>query len=95
VGSPAVARTASASRRGLGELPLIVLTAGRIAWSPEFTSAEIEAMTGLWARFHDEHARLSNRGVCRDAPDSGHAIHIERPEVVIEAIREVIASARA
>jgi pimeloyl-ACP methyl ester carboxylesterase len=85
----------ASARRDLGPLPLIVLTAGRIAWSPEFTSAEIEAMTRLWTRFHDEHARLSTRGVRRDAPDCGHAIHIERPEVVVEAIREVIASAGA
>jgi pimeloyl-ACP methyl ester carboxylesterase len=87
-------RIVAAARRDLGALPLIVLTAGRIAWNPEFTSTEIEAMTGLWTTFHDEHARLSTRGVRRAVPESGHAIHIERPDVVVEAIREVILLAR-
>ncbi len=86
-------RVLAAARRSLGDLPLIVLTAGRIAWSPEFTADEVEAMTRLWTTFHEEYAALSTRGVRRDIPDSAHSIHVERPDVVVEAIRDVIALA--
>ena len=84
----------AAARRTLGDLPLIVLTAGQITWDPVFTASEVDAMTRLWTTFHEEHASLSSRGVRRGVPDSGHSIHIERPEVVIQAIRDVIALAK-
>lgn len=83
-------RIIAAARRSLGDLPLIVLTAGQITWSADFTADEVQAMTELWTMFHNEHAALSTSGVRRDVPDCGHSIHIERPEVVVEAIREVI-----
>jgi hypothetical protein len=43
---------------------------------------------------HDEVAALSTRGVRRTV-DSGHSIQMQRPEVVIAAIEEVMALARA
>ena len=86
-------RILAAARRSLGDLPLVVLTAGQITWSPDFTAAEVEAMTQLWSTFHEEHAALSTRGVRRDVPGCTHNIHVERPEVVAEAIKEVVALA--
>jgi pimeloyl-ACP methyl ester carboxylesterase len=84
-------RILAAAQRSLGDLPLIVLTAGQITWSPEFTAGEVDAMIQLWSTFHDEHAALSTRGVRRDVLDSAHAIHVERPDVVVAAIRQVVA----
>ena len=86
-------RILAKAKRSLGELPLIILTAGRIAWDSAFTNAEVDAMTRLWTTFHDEHAALSTRGVRRDVPDSAHHIHVERPDVVVDAIQDVIAMA--
>jgi pimeloyl-ACP methyl ester carboxylesterase len=89
-------RCLAAARRSLGDLPLIVLTAGArfdAAENPSFTSDEIKAATRLWTTFHEEYASLSSRGVRREVSGCGHAIHIERPDVVVEAIRDVIAMA--
>jgi len=83
-------RILAAAHRNLGDLPLIVLTAGRIVWHPAFAAQEIEAMKRLRILFHEEHAALSSRGTRRDVPDSGHSIHLERPAVVVDAIRDVI-----
>jgi len=87
-------RILDAARQNLGDLPLIVLTAGRIAWGPELSTSEVRSLTDLWVTLHEEHAALSSRGVRRDVPDSAHAIHIEQPDTVITAIREVIELAR-
>lgn len=39
---------------------------------------------------------LSPRGVRRDAPDGvGHMIQLQRPDIVIDAVREVIGLANA
>ena len=88
-------RILGAAQQSLGNLPLIVLTAGRIAWSPELSAGEVKALTELWTTLHEEHAALSTRGIRRDVPNSAHAIHIEQPDAVVAAIREVIELARA
>jgi len=85
----------AAARQGLGERPLgdrplIVLTAGRSsAVRPGETIAQAEARYALWQAMHDEIAALSTRGERRTI-DTGHAIQLERPEVVVAAIEEVL-----
>jgi pimeloyl-ACP methyl ester carboxylesterase len=88
-------RILDAAHQSLGSLPLIVLTAGRIAWNPELSAREVRLLTELWTALHEEHAALSTRGIRRDVPDSAHSIHIEQPDTVVAAIREVIELARA
>jgi hypothetical protein len=43
---------------------------------------------------HDALAALSTRGVNRIVPDSVHPIHLAKPQLVIDAIDEVVDEAR-
>jgi pimeloyl-ACP methyl ester carboxylesterase len=63
----------------LGELPLAVLSATD---APPSQMAE-----------HERAARQSRRGEHRVARQSGHWIPLEEPELVIEAVRNVVAAA--
>jgi pimeloyl-ACP methyl ester carboxylesterase len=83
-----------AARGLLGDIPLIVLMASRSALSGELLESEVEAWRSVKLAMHDEIAALSTRGERRSV-DAGHAIQQEKPEVVIAAIEEVLAAARA
>ena len=63
-----------------GDMPLIVLT----------SSAQAEADSSR----REKLALLSTRGVHRVIAQSGHYVQLDRPQSVIEAIEEVLASAR-
>ncbi len=67
----------------LGNLPLVVLTRGQDGYS----SAEIEAER---KRLQAQLARLSKRGTQVIVP-SGHNMHLENPDAVVNAIRAVFA----
>ena len=86
----------AAARRLLGDMPLIVLTAGKTI-SPRSgeTTATAQARHAAWRTMHDEIAALSTRGERRTVVDAGHGIQSDRPEAVIAAIEEVLARARA
>jgi hypothetical protein len=43
-----------------------------------------------WGPAHDAYAALSRRGRNQLVPDSGHNIPINKPEVVISAVNEVL-----
>lgn len=72
----------------LGDLPLVVLTAGG-----EPQAAPGPFMT-RWARLHQEVAARSSIGVHRVVPGASHLMMIDHPQAVIEAVREVVAEAR-
>jgi pimeloyl-ACP methyl ester carboxylesterase len=77
----------AAHRASLGDMPLVVLARTR---SVPADSLEVERqalMTDL--------AALSTRGRLEYARASGHNIHIEEPDLVVRAIRETVAAARA
>lgn len=82
----------AAARRSLGDMPVIMLTAGRPP--PQLSEDKVESWNKALAAMHDEFAALSTRGIRRTV-DAGHGIQIEKPEVVIGAIEEVLAKARA
>ena len=81
----------AAARRPLGDMPIIMLTAGRLP--PNVPAEQADAWRKVLADMHDEFAALSTRGQRRTI-DAGHGIQIEKPEVVIAAIEEVLALAR-
>ena len=77
-------------RATLGNIPLIVLAR---------TSGEYESGLSISADSLERERRalmadlaaLSHRGQVRYAPHSGHNIHLEEPDFVISAIRDVVA----
>jgi pimeloyl-ACP methyl ester carboxylesterase len=85
----------------LGDLPLTVLSAG--AAYDRASEAEVAAMGGpevvaQIARIHDEFqeklAALSTQGKLIVAAESGHIIPVDQPDVVIDAIREMVEQTR-
>jgi pimeloyl-ACP methyl ester carboxylesterase len=83
----------NAVRRPLGDMPLIVLSAGKFFPTPHESVHPAEAWREAWRTGHDEIAALSTRGERRTIA-SGHAIQWEKPEAVVAAIEEVLAVAR-
>jgi pimeloyl-ACP methyl ester carboxylesterase len=76
----------------LGDIPLVVLSAQKLEIPPSLgLSAEGEAeLRAVQADMHAELAALSSRGELVFAEESGHFIHLDQPELVIEAINHVL-----
>jgi len=68
------------SRRKL-TIPVLVVTGGRGA-------------DETWRRLQRDQASLSERGCLIVAQESGHVVAIDQPEVVVDAIRAVVETAR-
>ena len=71
------------ARFSFGSKPLIVLTSGSNDEDPD------------WQRLQKELATRSSNGKRIVATGSGHYIQDDRPELVIDAVREVVAQSRA
>ncbi len=85
------------SAGGLGNRPLIVLTAGR-PYDPDplLTKGEMEEENRVWINdLQAEEARLSTRGKQIVVRNSGHMIPFERPDSIVSAIREVWEAVRS
>lgn len=88
--------------RNYGAMPLVILTSGKPQPVPPEMPQKLAdgylkgypAFQAEWARAHDELAGLSSRGRHQLVSDSSHYIQIERPDVVIDAINEVVAHSR-
>jgi len=91
---------AEAHARELGDRPLVVLT-GAAEMSPErlalegVTRAEGARMQAAWARLQADEATWSSRSRHEMVRDASHYIQFDRPDVVIGAVREVVARVRA
>ena len=101
------AREVLNAQRRYGDMPLIVLTAGRDESS---ALSSLQGVSGVgtpaelaelrkqvrlflqdgWGPAHDAYAALSTRGRNQLVPDSGHNVPINKPEVVISAVNEVL-----
>jgi pimeloyl-ACP methyl ester carboxylesterase len=83
--------------RDYGDMPLIVLTRTVFGAPPDYpaaASAEIPAEEAEWNKGHDELAALSTRGINARVPGSAHDMQHMKPQVVIDAIDQVIREAR-
>lgn len=78
--------------RSLGDKPLLILSAGRcdLKAGGGFSQAQVEDLWRLMKKSQAELTHLSSRGRLMMVPDTGHAIPLERPEVVVDAIRELL-----
>ena len=66
-----------------GDMPLVVMTAGKVQYSEAWLQADHAAtQAGL--------AKLSRSGKQIIAQESGHHIHIDEPALVINAVRELV-----
>ncbi len=75
----------------LGDLPLVVITHGDASMFASLPANEALQVEEDWQAAQKNLAGLSSNGQLIVADGSGHAIPIERPDVVIEAIKRLIA----
>jgi pimeloyl-ACP methyl ester carboxylesterase len=81
--------------RPFGDLPVVVLSRGRVEGAPWRTADENAAALQRWRAGHAALAARSSRGRFTIVPGSGHFIQKDAPEAVIDAIREVVMAVRA
>ncbi|WP_165391258.1 alpha/beta fold hydrolase [Agromyces ramosus] len=74
-----------------GELPVVVLRAPPLPYLPGLPRDYHEATLAAITAGHQEFAGESTRGALIQVEDTGHNIQDDRPEVVMDAIRDVMA----
>jgi pimeloyl-ACP methyl ester carboxylesterase len=87
-----MAQVRAAQIGSLGDIPLVVLTRG-LPTDPDLLGlSDEEAQQGeaVWDELQAELAALSSKGKQVIAEESGHYIHLDQPELVIDAIRDVV-----
>jgi pimeloyl-ACP methyl ester carboxylesterase len=84
---------AAAGPTPLGSKPFVILTAGNTV-SPGLTPDELTAVHKVWVTMHDEMASLSTKGVNRVIAGTTHYVHQDAPQVVIDAVGEVVDAVR-
>ncbi|MBC7810034.1 MAG: alpha/beta hydrolase [Burkholderiales bacterium] len=77
----------------LGDIPLVVLVAGEPGASPMGTE-QAAAMQQAWIALQEEQATISTQSTVILVEDSGHYIYVDQPQIVIDAIREIVEAAR-
>jgi len=84
-------------KRNYGSMPLVVLDAGRFAFpsAPAEAQRDAPAAQAQIKADHEAMARLSTRGAFTPVPDSAHAVALQKPQVVIDAVAKVVDEVRA
>jgi pimeloyl-ACP methyl ester carboxylesterase len=86
--------TATDSAPSLGDKPLIVLSAGARQMPPGFTKKQAKRANEQTNEFEASLTDLSENAKLVEAKKSTHDIHLDQPDLVIHAIREVVDAAR-
>jgi pimeloyl-ACP methyl ester carboxylesterase len=86
--SESAAQAATAGK--LGDMPLVVLSEDPDKPQPDLPEDLIKPASDAWQQMQDELAHLSTRSTRVIAKNSGHFIQLDRPEIVIEAVRKVV-----
>jgi len=84
----------AATTGSLGSLPLAVLSHDPDTPQPDVPADVVKPMNDAWARMQNELAHLSTSGTLTIAKNSSHYIQIDRPELVVETVRNVVDQAR-
>jgi pimeloyl-ACP methyl ester carboxylesterase len=96
---PATLATAGKTRN-LGDRPLIVLTRGQ-AMTPQLlkqtgvTAEQGRRLDATWRAMQDDEATWSTRSSHRVIDGASHYIQLDRPDAVVEAVKEVVGDVRA
>jgi pimeloyl-ACP methyl ester carboxylesterase len=73
----------------LDSIPLIVLTAGQDTWEPGFPEDIAARYEQLWLDLQEELADRSSRHFHQIVEQSGHVIHDDAPQAVLDAVRRL------
>jgi len=74
----------------LGDMPLAVLSEDPDKPQPDLPEDLVKPAHDAWQQMQEELAHLSTRGTHVIAKNSGHYIQLDRPDVVIEAVRKIV-----
>ena len=78
----------------LGDMPLVVLSHGKPPSPDELPPGQnielMEEMLVVWRELQEELAAKSSNSSHFLAEESGHYIHLEQPQLVIDAINQVV-----
>src|SRR5262249_7955406 len=82
--------------RDLGDRPLVVLTGAKPLGADQLKAAHLtveqgQKLAAVWKALHDDEASWSHHSRHQIVPDATHYIQFDRPDVVIAAVREVVA----
>lgn len=81
--------------RKLGDMPIIVLSAGRNFTDGRYSPATIAQLSRVQSVLHGRLAAVSAAGCVKPVPEAGHVIQVDAPAVVIEEIRHLVTRAGA
>jgi len=90
--SKSAAQTATTG--SLGDIPLVALSHDPDTPQPDLPEDLVKPANDAWQQMQKELAHISARGTQVIAKNSGHYIQLDRPDVVIEAVRGVVDQAR-
>jgi pimeloyl-ACP methyl ester carboxylesterase len=87
------AQMRAAQITSLGDIPLLVLRHGQP--QPMMTTPEVaQLLEETFAQLQHDMAALSSKGKVVVAEQSGHAIHLEQPGLVVDVIKQVLTEVR-
>ncbi|MGK5594846.1 MAG: alpha/beta fold hydrolase [Parachlamydiaceae bacterium] len=72
------------------DTPLYVLSAGKVDPVPGFDQKTMDLFLNIWTSLQQKLANESKRGQMIIAEKSGHMIHWEQPELIINAVQTII-----
>lgn len=78
----------------LGQLPVVVITAGKDEWEADFPPAIAHASAANWLAMQKELVALSDNGTHIIATESDHSIQDCQPELVVNVIRQLVENMR-
>jgi hypothetical protein len=84
----------AATTGSLGDLPLVVLSRDPNTPQPDLPEDLVKPTSDAWQQMQKELASLSTRGSQVIAKSSGHYIQLDRPDLVVEAVHNVVDQAR-
>jgi pimeloyl-ACP methyl ester carboxylesterase len=79
----------TAATGSVGDLPLAVLSHDPDQPQPDLPEDLVKPANDVWEQMQQELAHLSGRSTRTIATHSGHYIQLDRPDLVVEAVREV------
>jgi pimeloyl-ACP methyl ester carboxylesterase len=74
----------------LRDIPLVVLTAGVNEYEPDFPPEIARAYENVWMDLQKEYTTLTTSSTHILVEDSDHVIHDLRPDIVLEAVRQIL-----
>lgn len=83
-----------ATRKDFGDMPIVVLTHSPYPKAKDETQDIRNQRTLLWEGLHTEVAGMSTRGINIIVPNSSHYIQYDHPQVVVDAVLQVVNIAR-